>query len=110
MQLKELGLAPIIRDIRGDNNELLDKLYRAWSKVAELADENWSVSPYGDSWYSSKDIDWHYKPEGSLRVSDHWNFTDRYGITHCETTGGQLSQGWAVGRYTDGKYEILEVF
>lgn len=38
----------------------------AWT-MENITDE-WSVSPYSDSSYSSKDIDWGYKPEGSLRI------------------------------------------
>lgn len=83
---------------------------RAWIYIMQNWTEDWSKSPYSQSYYSSSNIDWNYKPEGSLRVSDHWNFTDMYGVTHCKTTDGKLCQGWAVGRYTDGKYEILEVF
>ena len=32
-------------------------------------------SPYSSSYYNVQGITWDYKPEGSLRISDHWNFT-----------------------------------
>ncbi|HEL0676266.1 TPA: hypothetical protein TUW56_000869 [Streptococcus equi subsp. zooepidemicus] len=38
----------------------------AW--IMENITDEWSVSPYSDSFYSSKDIDWGYKPEGSLQI------------------------------------------
>ena len=34
-----------------------------------------SKSPYSNSFYSSKDVTFANKPNGSMRVSDHWNFT-----------------------------------
>ena len=83
---------------------------RAWVYVMKNWTDKWSQSPYGDSYYSSKNISWGHKPEGSLRVSDHWNFEDEYGYKHCETTDGKLGQGWAVGKYVNGKYKIMEVF
>ena len=82
----------------------------AWVYVMQNWTDKWSQSPYSQSYYSSKNISWGHKPEGSLRVSDHWNFEDEYGYKHCETTDGKLDCGWAVGQYKNGVYEILEVF
>lgn len=39
-------------------------------------------SPYSNSFYDSDNIDWDSKPEGSLRLSDHWNFYS-WGEQHC---------------------------
>lgn len=54
--------------------------------------KKWDViykSPYGSSFYNTTEIDWNYKPDGSLRVSNHWNFsTNRTKFTgriHCKT-------------------------
>lgn len=33
--------------------------------------DDFSQSPYSMSIYDTKDVDWGYKPEGSLRISDH---------------------------------------
>ncbi len=49
--------------------------------------KDWEVcfkSPYSNTFYSSTDIGWGHKPDGSYRVSDHWNFYahDRH---HCQT-------------------------
>jgi hypothetical protein len=58
--------------------ENLDK-YGVPEKIKMMMKE-WSVikkSPYSDSFYSSTDISWNHKPEGSYRVSDHWNFTTK---------------------------------
>lgn len=68
--------------------------------------ENWSQSPYGESFYSSKDIDWGYKPEGSLRVSDHWNFGQDG--EHCPTA--EPVDGWAVCKFENGKYHLIKKF
>ena len=74
--------------------------------LMENWDENWSKSPYGYSFYSSKNIDWGYKPEGSIRVSDHWNFGED--CEHCPTA--EPVDGWAVCRYEDGIYHLIQKF
>ena len=66
----------------------------------------WSQSPYGESFYNSHDIDWGYKPEGSLRVSDHWNFGEDG--EHCPTA--EPVEGWAVCRYENGVYHLIKKF
>lgn len=74
--------------------------------------ENWTKSPYSMSFYNTKDVGWDHKPEGSLRVSDHWNF-ETYGELHCQTLDPNfaLKPGQnALGQYEHGKYRILKVF
>ena len=66
----------------------------------------WSQSPYGESFYSSKNIGWGYKPEGSLRVSDHWNFGEDG--EHCHTA--EPVEGWAVCRFENGVYHLVQKF
>lgn len=47
----------------------------------------WEVinkSPYSNSFYSSLEVGWNSKPNGSYRVSDHWNFYTRE-KWHCQT-------------------------
>lgn len=68
-------------------------------------------SPYSKSCYNSKDIDWNYKPEGSLRISDHWNFKSR-GEKHCllAETDEFINNYWMLARYENGKYNILKKF
>lgn len=77
--------------------------------------DDWSASPFSDSFYSSKNIGWGHKPEGSLRVSDHWNFNTRdereNGIStgqHCRTS--EPLDGWAVCRFENGMYHLVEKF
>ena len=68
-------------------------------------------SPYGLSFYNAK-VGWDSKPNGSLRISDHWNFECR-GKLHCETTTYVPDNThWAIGQYdeTIKKYVILRVF
>lgn len=78
----------------------------ALSWVMENMTQEWSISPYSESFYSSKDIDWGYKPEGSLRVSDHWNFGADG--EHCPTE--EPLEGWAVCEYRDGLYHLVHKF
>ena len=70
-----------------------------------------SKSPYSDSFYSSNDISWNHKPDGSYRISDHWNFWS-YGKYHCETASDVASNSWSLGVYNAelGKYEILKSY
>ena len=80
--------------------------YEALKYVAENKTDEWSKSPYSLSFYSSKNIGWGYKPEGSLRVSDHWNF----GVDgeHCPTA--EPVEGWAVCRFENGVYHLIKKF
>ena len=79
-----------------------------FEKIKELI--KWDVckkSPYSDSFYNSDDISWYYKPENSLRLSDHWNFISG-GDVHCqleETT--EYVNKWLLCQYRNGKYHII---
>lgn len=77
----------------------------------DIIDEmkKWDViykSPYSNSFYNTTDIDWSYKPDGSLRVSNHWNFstskTKLTGRLHCKTNKKVLN----MSKYTLGKYRL----
>jgi hypothetical protein len=76
--------------------------------------KNWKVihkSPYSNSFYNSEDISWNHKPDGSLRVSDHWNFADKHGVIHCKTDRHvDCKHRVTIGRFdskTD-KYKIIK--
>lgn len=74
--------------------------------------KKWSVivkSPYSESFYSSDQIDWGYKPEGCYRVSDHWNFTARgSNRIHCVTDKEvENNKEMSLGKYEDGVFKIL---
>ena len=65
-------------------------------------------SPYSDSFYTEGEITWNSKPEGSLRLSDHWNFESE-GQTHCKLDStSEYLQNWLVCEYHNGKYHIIE--
>ena len=66
-------------------------------------------SPYSNTFYDSKEIGWSYKPDGSFRVSDHWNFETR-GKKHCLTESPVTNTTHvSLGQYDrkSGKYKIL---
>ena len=65
-------------------------------------------SPYSDSFYNSSDISWHHKPEGSIRISDHWNFYSQ-GSMHCVTNIPVPSGKWIVAEYHSGIYFIVSI-
>lgn len=69
--------------------------------------KTWEIiykSPYSNSFYNTTEVNWGEKPNGSLRVSDHWNFSTRKtkltGRLHCKTNKNVLNKS----RYTIGKY------
>lgn len=73
---------------------------------------NWEKihkSPYSFSYYSEK-VDWNYKPDGSYRIADHWNFTSQ-NKKHCETTTDcPNNTHWTLAKF-DGeskKYVVVK--
>ena len=65
-------------------------------------------SPYSDSFYNAKDISWDSKPEGSIRISDHWNFESQ-GSVHCKLKGiNEYTTGWKMAKYKNGEYIIMK--
>lgn len=73
--------------------------------------KDWEVlnkSPYSKSYYNSNDIEWDYKPEGSLRISNHWNFESQ-GQLHCRLNStSEYTQKWLLCEYKEGEYNILK--
>ena len=62
-------------------------------------------SPYSLSIYNSLDIGWNYKPEGSYRVSNHWNFKG-----HCRTMDEVSNLKLSIGVYLGGIYKIIKSY
>lgn len=87
-----------------------------WGTMPDAAIEeilSWEVqskSPYSHSYYNAE-VDWDHKPEGSLRLSDHWGWTDDFGITHCCIRGADSEvRKWLLCRYECGQYTIVEEY
>ncbi len=66
-------------------------------------------SPYSLSYYNVPGVSWDYKPEGSLRISDHWNFVSN-GNKHCLLADAEeeIQNNWILAKYIDGQYHILK--
>lgn len=66
-------------------------------------------SPYSNSFYSTSQTSWNHKPEGSFRVSNHWNFYSRRDSKiHCKTVEPiENDWQWCLGQFEGGKYRIL---
>ena len=77
------------------------ELVRGW--------DDFSQSPYSLSLYDTRDIDWGYKPEGSLRFSDHWNFESR-GKIHCKMEDETKNENYMLCKYENGVYKIIKDF
>lgn len=73
-----------------------------WDKIIK--------SPYGYSFYNAI-VNWNFKPDGSLRISDHWNFESN-GKIHCQTTTEIKDGVWGLGLYdaSQGRYRILKTY
>lgn len=76
--------------------------------------KNWEViykSPLSDSFYSSTDIGFSHKPDGSFRVSDHWNFKTKHSDKiHCKTYDSVKNTSHislAVWNEEDKMYKII---
>ena len=71
-------------------------------------------SPYGDSFYDSDDISWTHKPDHSLRLANHWNFTTGYDSgVHCRTDRAvDNTNQWTLAEYhaEDGLYHVLRTW
>lgn len=66
-------------------------------------------SPYSFSFYS-KSKDWNDATDGTIRISDHWNFRAHGGI-HCRTIQEGINQNcWAKGIAKDGVFDIVEIY
>jgi hypothetical protein len=81
-------------------DEIIQKM-KTWEVIVK--------SPYSNTFYNSKDIAWGYKPDGSFRVSDHWNFEAR-DKKHCLTESPVTNTTHvSLGQYDrkKGKYKIL---
>lgn len=72
--------------------------------------EKKSKSPYSHSYYNvnAGEKDWHTTPLGSLRVSDHWNFTSQ-GKVHCPTDVPVANNRcWTLARWDGEKYIVVK--
>ena len=66
-------------------------------------------SPYSMSYYSNPNKRWGGDIENGIRISNHWNFKDRYtDYIHCETWEYVKDGNFNVGRYENGKYHIID--
>lgn len=94
--------------------EYMDRCINRLPEAAAAEVRSWetiSKSPYSNSFYNAKEISWTSKPEGSLRLADHWNFESR-GEIHCKlnTTSEYISGTWILARYENGVYNEIKRF
>ena len=84
------------------NNEEIIKEILSWNVI--------STSPYSSSYYNAKNITWNSKPEGSLRLSDHWNFESQ-GTKHCQLENtDEYTEKLMLCEYHNGKYRIIKEY
>lgn len=88
-----------------NNNEIPEKVKDEILKFKTI-----NSSPYSNSFYNSDNINWGSKPEGSIRISDHWNF-ESGGSIHCKLKGvSEYTIGWKMAEYRNGEYIVLKEF
>lgn len=117
-------------DYHNENEEILKNFFVSELALNSTMDEETKISllktlndfkeihksPYSFSFYNSNDIDWNHKPEGSLRLANHWNFKSR-NKRHCSLIGdstdvdyGDAHFGWKLCIFEHGFYKILKEF
>lgn len=106
-------LTAIEKEKEERNKKYMEMCLSLLPKEAAAEIKSWEIinkSPYSNSFYNSEHIDWGYKPEGSLRLSDHWNFGED--IKHCRlnTTSEYISGTWILARYENGIYVEIKRF
>jgi hypothetical protein len=75
--------------------------------------ESWPVvhqSPYSNSYYNLRtgEKTWDHTPEGSLRISDHWNFP-AHGSIHCRTDRPvRMRKWWTLAQWRQDRYIVLK--
>lgn len=82
-------------------NELCN-LIDSWEKV--------SKSPYSNSFYNTNEKSWDFTPEGSFRISDHWNFKSDDNKIHCKTNVEVKSNTWTLAQYINGVYVVVKSY
>lgn len=55
-------------------------------------------------------LDFGYKPEGSYRIADHWNFTSKSSNIECKTYREIPDKKFRLGLFKNGKYDIIKDF
>lgn len=77
--------------------------------ILKLKYKAFHKSPYSMSFYSNPNKKWGREIENGIRISNHWNFPDRYtDYIHCETWEIILGKSYNVGRFENGKYHIID--
>lgn len=81
-------------------------------KVPNIKNYKWSVSKSGSIYYHHKtlEITDGGKPHLSLRISDHWNWTNKDGSKGCPVKDASSEiKNMGIGLYIDGVYTLVEV-
>jgi hypothetical protein len=77
--------------------------------ILKLKYKAFKKSPYSMSFYSNPNKKWGGDIENGIRISNHWNFKDRYmNYVHCETHEPVEYKSYNVGRFENGKYHIID--
>lgn len=74
--------------------------------------EHITKSPYSNSFYSSPDVTFKNKPDGSMRVSDHWNFPSRRDNKIHSKTNVPVENNitWCIGVFDSLKKEYTIIY
>ena len=85
------------------NREIVDEI-NTWKICAK--------SPWSHSYYDTTELDFGYKPEGSKRIADHWNFTTKKSDRiECQTHEEVPDDNkYRLGIFENGKYRIVKNF
>lgn len=84
---------------------------QSWQKwLLKNITSNWKKSSIGSTYYSDdNDNEFGNHEEGSLRLSNIWNEVS-LGKVYGKTNDSRFMNGWAVGVYHQGVYQIIQKF
>ena len=110
-----------------DSKKRHQKIENQIEKIFDYLDNNniklKAKSPYGNSFYSTKNKKWDYTPNASYRISDHWNFKSKadynflegeffdHAEIHCKTDIKTEDGEWYLGKFSkkDNLYKIIKL-
>lgn len=108
---KEQMIFNLCKEKNEENEKSINKYIELILTVEEKKGWKFSNSPYSNSFYylpENENISWSYKPEGSLRISNHWSF-EANGEIHCEIEGEIEVQELTICIFKNGFYERVGV-
>lgn len=113
----------VLIDLRNRHQKIENQIENIFNYLENKNIEIKAKSPYGNSFYTTKNKKWNYTPNASYRISDHWNFKSRFDYNylegkyhdhaeiHCKTDIKTEPGEWYLGKFSkkDNIYKIIKL-